>query len=297
MYSSKTNKTTLFKLLLMSAMAPLSRTFEGFVEAASKKTRPYFGVVGRFLLISTFLEDFLRIYMHWSSQMDYMTEYREWPYPISFLFLGFCMIGMLIGSILAWFRPLVPLACALLGSVVTLQTIGYGLFTYIPFIFRNLSLLGALSLLYCESINSTIDPNDQRRRHGLQLPGLPEISPVEKGRYISLFGRIMLVMLFATLFSEYDAFSVRSFALTLTAITACILIAVGYKATYSAVLLICLLCVSNVVFNQWWTLDHGTDDRDFKRYDFFQTLSIIGGFLILAQEGPGGISLEKKKDY
>ena len=73
------------------------------------------------------------------------------------------------------------------------------------------------------------------------------------------------------------------------------MVAVGFKARYSAMLLVAILCVANIFMNQWWKHGHGSAERDFLRYDFFQTLSIIGGFMLLLNSGPGDLSFDKRR--
>jgi uncharacterized membrane protein YphA (DoxX/SURF4 family) len=87
-------------------------------------------------------------------------------------------------------------------------------------------------------------------------------------------------------------------AVSIISFVGCIMVVVGFKAKWSAVFLVAFLCISNVLLNNWWSLHHLHPKRDFLKYDFFQTLSIIGGFLLLVNLGPGGISVdEQKKNY
>lgn len=96
------------------------------------------------------------------------------------------------------------------------------------------------------------------------------------------------------------------------------MIAVGFKAKWASAFLVLLLSVFNVFINNWWSVHSKHPQRDFLkcvalkfvvthnirilnsviRYDFFQTLSIVGGLLLLVSQGPGGFSVdEKKKEY
>lgn len=70
---------------------------------------------------------------------------------------------------------------------------------------------------------------------------------------------------------------------------ACIMVAVGFKAKWSAAFLVLVLSVFNVFANNWWSVHSAHPQRDFLkyvqiffqnthhlvawyRYDFFQTL-------------------------
>ncbi|KAJ1551424.1 hypothetical protein HK405_014536, partial [Cladochytrium tenue] len=66
-------------------------------------------------------------------------------------------------------------------------------------------------------------------------------------------------------------------------------------ARWSALALAAFLCVSNVILNNWWSLHRNHPQRDFQKYDFFQNLSVMGGFLLLINLGPGEYSVDEKK--
>jgi len=85
--------------------------------------------------------------------------------------------------------------------------------------------------------------------------------------------------------------------LSLVGLAACIMVAVGFKAKWSASFLVVLLSIFNVFVNNWWSVHTAHPQRDFLKYDFFQTLSIVGGLILLVNMGPGGISVDAKKRY
>lgn len=68
------------------------------------------------------------------------------------------------------------------------------------------------------------------------------------------------------------------------------LVVVGFKARWSALILAASLGLSGLYMYPFWTMDGR--GRDFYRYYFFNTLSVMGGLLLLVSYGPGGLSVD-----
>lgn len=179
-------------------------------------------------------------------------------------------------------RKNVRIACGILFSVVLTQTIAYNVLWTYNFFFRNLSLVGGLALLFTETFESG---------RKSMFAGVPALDNNDRHQnYLQLFGRTTLVFMFLTI-QRWEL----SFFYVIESVIACLLmfaVTVGWKTKLSALFLAGYLFVMNLVINAFWMLDAHSSHRDLYKYDFFQTLSIIGGLLLLISLGPGRVSLD-----
>ncbi|KAJ1987510.1 ER-derived vesicles protein erv29 [Dimargaris cristalligena] len=259
---------------------------EDTLDKLASPLKPHIPTLARFLLVVTFLEDSVRLVMQWSSQLYYMQQYRGFPAGVSHLFL-LANVGLMVGcSGMAIARKHTELAVGGLFLVVVSQALAYGFVFDFNFFMRNMSIIGALLLLLSESLSAS--------RRKSMFAGLPTLSEVDRSQYFQLAGRVLLILLFLSFILSGEMTLLRGLV-SLVGLIACVMVVVGFKAKWSAMFLVLFLSIFNVLINNWWDIDYNPTHRDFVKYDFFQTLSIMGGLLLLVSLGPGGISVDEKK--
>ncbi|KAG4302439.1 hypothetical protein PCANB_001273 [Pneumocystis canis] len=246
--------------------------------------KSYIPALGRLLIVVTFIEDSVRIMTQMKGQLYYLHVYRNFYKGFSHAFLIFNVLAMSIASLMVVIRKKSEIAVGLLFGVVIAQAIGYGLIFDKLLFFRNISITGGLIMVLSDSWS---------KKQPL-FPGLPQISETDRKKYLLAVGRILLIFLF----SEFIFKETRTIVRVLMSIfgfIACFMVIIGFKAKWSAFILVCILNVFNILINNWWSSKITESEKDLLKYDFFQTLSIMGGLILLVNMGPGGFSVDEKK--
>jgi len=256
---------------------------EDIADQVLRQSKHILPHVARLCLISTFLEDGIRMWVQWKEQREYMDMSWGFGWFVATLFVVINMVGQIGGCIMVLARYKVSIACVILFGVVVLQTIAYSILWDVHFLFRNLSLIGALLLVLAES-----------RVEGRSLfAGVPSMGDNKPKTYLQLTGRILIVFMFVTLL--YFELSVLQVIQNVIGSLLMLLVTVGYKTKLSALILVLWLTSLNFYQNDWWNVPSHKPMRDFLKYDFFQTLSVVGGLLMVVSLGPGGVSMDEHK--
>lgn len=130
-----------------------------------------------------------------------------------------------------------------LCAVVVTQALGYGLIFDINFFLRNLSVMGGLLMVL----------SDSWVRKTKAFAGLPELEEKDRKMYFQFAGRVLLIFLFVG-FVFSGTWSVGRVAVSVLGLVACVMVVVGFKAKWSATLLVVILSVFNVLVNNFWTV-------------------------------------------
>ncbi|KAG9246302.1 SURF4 family-domain-containing protein [Calycina marina] len=262
----------------MDAIREQTSKIEDFLDNLSEPIKPHLPAIGRFLIVVTFLEDALRIITQWSDQLLYLHDYRHIPYGLTHLFLILNVIAMTSCSFFVIGRKYSDYAVGGLCGVVVTQALGYGLIFDLNFFLRNLSVMGGLLMVL----------SDSWVRKNNVFAGLPAMEETDRKKYLQAAGRVLLILLFAG-FVFSGTWSIWRVIVAVVGFVACVMVVVGFKAKFSAIMLVVILSVFNLLLHEHHP------HKDFAKYDFFQILSIVGGLLLLVNSGPGNLSIDAKK--
>jgi len=152
--------------------------------------------------------------------------------------------------------------------------------------YRNLALSGGVLLLLAEN---------QAMATGRSIfAGLPSLGENSRHKtYMQLSGRVLLVFMFLTLLRFETSF--LQLVQNVIGLSLVVLIAIGYKTKLACMVLSAWLSLINIYVNAWWSYSSENPLHDFLKYDFFQTLSVVGGLLLVVAIGPGGYSMDEHK--
>lgn len=257
----------------LDAIREQTSKLEDLLDTYSDPIKPYLPAIGRFLIVVTFLEDALRILTQWSDQLEYLHTYRyseylfcdklavvntrRWrkdrittdlycaivPWGINHLFLLINVLAMTGSSILIIARKYSEYAVAGLIGVVVTQALGYGLIFDLNFFLRNLSVMGGLVMVL----------SDSWVRKKFAPAGLPQLDEKDRKMYFQLAGRILLIFLFIG-FVFAGEWSFGRVVVIIVGLVACVMVVVGFKAKWSAIVLVMILSVFNILVNNFWTV-------------------------------------------
>lgn len=131
--------------------------------------------------------------------------------------------------------------------MVVTQAVGYGLIFDLSFFLRNLSVIGGLLMVL----------SDSWVRKNKAFAGLPQLEEKDRKMYFQLAGRILLIFLFIG-FVFTGTWSIWRALVAIIGFVACVMVVVGFKAKFSATMLVVILSIFNILVNNFWTVGLST---------------------------------------
>lgn len=165
------------------------------------------------------------------------------PTGLTHLFLIVNVLAMVSCSTLVIARKYSDYAVGGLIGVVVTQALGYGLIFDLNFFLRNLSVMGGLLMVL----------SDSWVRKSKAFAGLPSVDEKDRKMYFQLAGRVLLIFLFIG-FVFSGSWSIWRVIVIIIGLVACVMVIVGFKAKFSAIMLVVILSIFNLLVNNFWTV-------------------------------------------
>eukprot|EP00658_Telonema_sp_P-2_P022692 TRINITY_DN19075_c0_g1_i2.p1 TRINITY_DN19075_c0_g1~~TRINITY_DN19075_c0_g1_i2.p1 ORF type:complete len:267 (+),score=50.16 TRINITY_DN19075_c0_g1_i2:233-1033(+) len=249
-----------------------------------RKLQDVISKAARVMLTATFLEDAVRIITEFNPQLKFLALSRGMPSAISYFVLFFSVLVSLGGSAAIIAQRKTSWAVGGLISVLLMQTVAYGYIFDVTFMVRNVAVAGGLLIILAHE--KVIELRSTPFSGAFNLGGSTKLT------YLQLVSRCFVAMLFYSLLGNH--WTVLRIVGSVIVALPVMAVVLGYRARFSASILAVFLLIANFVLNGYWTLPYNHPERDFRKYYFFQTLTVTGGLLILAEMGPGGISFDER---
>lgn len=135
---------------------------------------------------------------------------------------------------------------------------------------------------------------DSRQDVKSMFAGLPSFGENRPKNLMQLFGRTTVTFMFINLINL--EFSWYAMVLLPLAGVLMFMVAIGYKTKLCACVLVIWLNILNCIHNAWWSVDPTFRGlREHLRIQFFATLSLVGGLLMVVYLGPGKVCVDQYK--
>lgn len=258
---------------------------EEFANTCLQRSKHVLPHIARLCLVSTFIEDGIRMIYQWSEQRDYISSTWKCGWFLGSLFVIINLLGQIGASVMVLSRKKVDIGAYVLFTIIILQTIAYSILWDLKFLARSLSMCGGVLLILAESKKDTTNVFKA-------MPMMDDPTKSSKS-YMQLSGRILLVLMFVSLLRFSSG--IMEILRNLIGCALILLITIGYKTRLFSVIMVFWLLILNMIYNDFWVHRTSSIMYDFKKYDFFQAMTVVGGLLVLVIIGPGGLSLDERK--
>lgn len=283
------------------------------------------GFIAKVLIVTTFVEDALRVVLTFSEQQQSM-QTAGWQTPVLHTALPVLSLCVQLGGSLLIVLPASAVAgCYVLLGWCLFHPFMYKQQTNWEFMLETTTIIGGLLVLLShEQLNA------HASAASILLPGgaKPSEALKERGNRLKMLGRVLITAIFFYYaYIKVHGYARRAADVEGTPVVEALLISglvcmsslviVGMKSRWCALLLAVMMACSAFYMHPFWKYYFGKSAvetylmqdvpgmegtvveaftmADHQRYFFFQRMSTVGALLLLIVHGPGNFSLDEQQ--